>query len=269
MNKKRTTKQPRAQLRANVTRKSKPLQNKKIESFPISLSKFIAISGVCSRRKAVEIINQQLVTVNGVTITEPAYKLAESDRVKVDGALIKPEDKMYILLNKPKDCITTLTDEKGRKTVMDLINIPEKARLYPIGRLDRATTGALLLTNDGDLAQQLSHPKYEVSKVYHATLDRVLTSTDVQHIKKGVMLEDGMLTIDDMEFFADEPKSEVLVELHSGKNHVVRRLFEALGYKVRKLDRIMYAGLSLQGLKRAQWRYLTKAEVKTLKQDIA
>lgn len=248
MNKKRTTKKSSA-------------------SSAMSLSKFVALSGVCSRRKAVEIIEEGLVSVNGAAVREPGRKVLESDVVKAYGKLVKPEEKLYILLNKPKDCITTLADEKGRKTVMELINIPEKARLYPVGRLDRATTGALLLTNDGDLAQELAHPKFEVSKVYHVTLDRPLTQPDVQNIKRGVMLEDGMLTIDDMEFFADEPKSEVLVELHSGKYHIVRRLFETLGYKVRKLDRIMYAGLNLQGLKRAQWRYLTKAEIKSLKKD--
>ena len=233
----------------------------------MSLSKFIALGGVCSRRKAVEIIEQGHVTVNGASVKEPGYKLISTDVVKAYGNVVQQEEKIYILLNKPKDYITTVADEKGRKTVLDLIKLPTEVRLYPVGRLDRATTGALLLTNDGDLAQELAHPKFEVSKVYHASLDKPLTQTDVQSIKKGVMLEDGMLQVDDMEFFADEPKSEVLIELHSGKYHVVRRLFEALGYSVNKLDRIMYAGLSLTGLKRAQWRYLTKAEIKSLKKD--
>lgn len=233
----------------------------------VSLSKYIAVSGVASRRKAVEIIEKGLVSVNGTVVKEPGYKIKTGDVVKAFEQVIKPEEKVYILLNKPKDYITTVADEKGRKTVMELIDVADNIRLYPVGRLDRSTTGLLLLTNDGDLAQELAHPKFEVSKVYHVTLDKILTHADALKLKKGVMLEDGFIAVDDMEFFADEPKSEVLVELHSGKYRIVRRLFEALGYDVKKLDRVMYAGLSLDGVKRGEWRYLTKAEVKTLKKD--
>jgi 23S rRNA pseudouridine2605 synthase len=232
----------------------------------MSLSKFIALGGVGSRRKATEIIKKGEVTVNNKIIKEPGYKLKEDDVVTVNGKLIKPEEKVYILLNKPKDYITTVFDEKGRKTVMQLIDIAQNIRLYPVGRLDRATTGLLVLTNDGDLALKLSHPRYEISKTYHVVLDHALKQNDLKQIAQdGVQLEDGLVTIDSLYYVAGEQKNHVIIELHSGKNRVVRRLFEAMGYQVKKLDRVQYAGLTKKNLRSGAWRMLSKQEVNQLK----
>jgi 23S rRNA pseudouridine2605 synthase len=244
---------------------------KKSEKSPIpssttSLSKYIAINGVASRRKATEMIKSGNITVNGRIVYEPGYKVLEKDIVCTQGSMVQPEEKVYILLNKPKDCITTVSDERGRKTVMDLIQLDRPVRLYPVGRLDRSTTGLIVLTNDGDLAQRLAHPRYSRGKIYQVTLDKSVGQGDVKTLERdGIMLEDEHVTIDAIGYVPGERKNVVLIELHSGQHHVVRRIFETLGYLVDKLDRVAYAGLTKQGLRQGQWRHLTKGEVAALK----
>ena len=216
-------------------------------------------------KKVVDIIKEGLVTVNNKVVKEPGYKLTEKDVVRARGELVRQEDKAYILLNKPKDYITTVKDEKGRRTVMDLLAVDEDARVYPVGRLDRATTGLLLFTNDGDLALRLAHPRYAITKVYQVELHKPLTYGDFKRIvDEGVELEDGRVVIDAIKYDSATKKA-VTIELHSGKYRVVRRLFEALGYEVKKLDRIAYAGLTKQGLRVGQSRFLHEHEVALLK----
>ena len=234
--------------------------------FTTSLSKYLAINGVASRRKATEMIKCGLVTVNNKIIFEPGHKVLDTDMVCTQGLLVTPEEKLYILLNKPKDCITTVSDERGRKTVMDLIQLDRPVRLYPVGRLDRSTTGLIVLTNDGDLAQRLAHPRYAKSKIYQVTLNKSVSQGDVKSLgHEGIELEDGHVSIDAITYVIGERKNVVLVELHSGQHHVVRRIFEALGYLVDKLDRVSYAGLTKKDIRQGQWRYLTKGEVAALK----
>lgn len=244
--------------------KTQRAPKKSNSSSPLSLSKYLAINGIASRRKATDMIKDGQVTVNGKVVFEPGFKLSEKDMVLAHGSLVQSEEKVYILLNKPKDCITTVSDERGRKTVMDLIQLDRPVRLYPVGRLDRATTGLLVLTNDGDLAQRLAHPRYARSKVYQVTLDKAVVQRDIQSLQaQGIMLEGEHITIDAIDY--GERKNVVLIELHSGQHHVVRRIFEALGYLVDKLDRIAYAGLTKKNLRQGQWRFLTKGEVAALK----
>lgn len=236
----------------------------------MSLSKYVALSGVCSRRKATEMIENGQVTVNGEVIPEPGFRVSPLMVVKAQGRILRPEEKVYILLNKPKDYITTLFDERGRKTVMDLVQLPEEVRLYPVGRLDRATTGLLVLTNDGEFAQKLSHPRYEISKTYHVTLDKPFSQGNLKRIGlEGVELEDGHVDVDAIGYVPEARKNEIVIELHSGKNRIVRRIFESFGFTVKKLDRISYAGLSKQGLRTGQWRKLTGHEISTLKKTRA
>lgn len=235
-----------------------------------SLSKFIALAGVCSRRKATEMVAAGLVNINGEIIREPGFRVGDRDIVKVEGKLLTQEEKVYILLNKPKDYITTVSDDKNRKIVMDLVQLSTKSRLYPVGRLDRATTGLLVLTNDGELALRLSHPRYEVSKTYHVSLHKPLKQGDMNKmVHEGVYLEDelqdGVVRVDAMAYVPAGGKKEVMVETHSGKYRVVRRMFEALGYDVRKLDRVEYAGLDKRGIRVGQWRHLQQNEVNALK----
>lgn len=228
------------------------------------LNKYVAYCGVCSRRDAVEIIKSERITVNGNLIVEPGYKVQPEDKVQLDGKPLKVQKNLiYVLMNKPKGFITTTDDPKGRRTVMDILgdNIPE--RIFPVGRLDRNTTGLLLLTNDGDLAQQLAHPKFENRKIYQVTLDKALARTDFEKIIKGLELEDGVTEVDQLAYL--DKKNEIGIEIHSGKNRIVRRIFEHLGYTVDKLDRVMYAGLTKKNLKRGQWRFLTKQEIINLK----
>lgn len=237
-----------------------------VPSSTTSLSKYLAINGVASRRKATEMVKSGHVTVNNKVIYEPGYKVLDKDMVCTQGALVQPEEKVYILLNKPKDCITTVSDERGRKTVMDLIQLDRPVRLYPVGRLDRSTTGLIVLTNDGDLAQRLAHPRYSRGKVYQVTLDKSVGQGHVKTLEKeGIELEDGHISIDAISYVQGERKNVVLIELHSGQHHVVRRIFETLGYLVDKLDRVAYAGLTKQNLRQGQWRFLTKGEVAALK----
>lgn len=233
---------------------------------PDSLSKYLAQAGVASRRKVVDIIKSKVVTVNGVMVNEPGFKVNPNDCVRVSDNIVRSESKVYILLNKPKNCITTVSDDLGRHGVIDLIAEEIKQRVYPVGRLDRNTTGLLVLTNDGDMALKLSHPRFEVQKIYHLLLDKAFTRNDMKTILSGVELEDGLIKVDEAQFFADRPKNNVIIALHSGKYRIVRRLFEHLGYGVEKLDRAGYAGLTKARLEVGQWRHLTKHEVTLLKQ---
>lgn len=236
------------------------------------LNQYIAHAGVCSRREADEIIKAGRVTINKLPVESIAVKVEEGDLVKIDGKVIKAEKKVYILLNKPKDYITTTADEKERRTVLDLIQpqlnrLPQyrDIRIYPVGRLDRNTTGLLLLTNDGELTQELTHPKYEVEKLYLVALDKKLNPTDMDKIVQGVELEDGVMQVDEVAFPDPSDKTKVGVAIHSGKNRIVRRIFEHLGYEVKHLDRLVYAGLTKKDLPRGKWRMLTIQEVATLK----
>jgi 23S rRNA pseudouridine2605 synthase len=229
------------------------------------LNKFLSLSGITSRRKAVDEIKAGRVMVNSEIIRDPSYKVKEGDSVAYKGKKIGPEKHIYILLNKPEGYITAVSDVHGRQHVMDLIKRSDKTRLFPIGRLDKNTTGLLLITNDGDLGQKLAHPKYEVSKVYEVVLDQEFNSALFPKLLKGVRLKDGVTKVDRV-FYTKKPnRKKVSIEIHSGKNRIVRRLFKALGYNVVKLDRVKYAGLSKRGIKRGEWRYLSDVEVKQLK----
>ncbi len=230
------------------------------------LNKFLAHSGVASRRAAADIIKAGRVFVDGERVVDIGFRVKPKQKVTVDGKPVKPvSKKVYLLLNKPKDYITTVKDEKGRKTVIDLVKHKVKERVYPVGRLDRQTTGLLLLTNDGDLAKKLSHPSYEVVKRYHAVLDRPVTKQDLNRLLKGVKLEDGVTKVDAAVHAIERPKTEVGLELHSGKNRIIRRLFAELGYKVKRLDRVYFAGLTKKDLPRGRFRQLTKEEIVMLK----
>ncbi len=237
------------------------------------LNKFLAHAGVASRRKADEIIQAGKVSVNGKVVFEMGHRLNQGDKVHYEGRLLNAEPKVYVLLNKPKDYITTVSDERDRKTVMDLLeNVNEKlrggkkVRLYPVGRLDRNTTGVLLFTNDGELAQQLIHPSSEVRKVYHVFLDKKLREADFEKIAEGgVVLEDGIAEVDEIALPNPKNKAEIGIEIHSGKNRIVRRIFESLGYEVVKLDRVYFAGLTKKDLPRGRWRFLSEEEVRMLR----
>lgn len=229
------------------------------------LNKFIANAGIASRRKADELIAAGKVTVNGDVVREMGHRITRSDVVKFMGKEVKPANHVYVLLNKPKDFITTTSDEKGRKTVMSLIQKATNERIYPVGRLDRQTTGLLLFTNDGDLAQKLTHPSFQIEKVYGVTLDKPLQTHHFDAIKRGVELEEGTVPVDDLAYTNSNDQREVGIALHVGWNRVVRRLFEAVGYEVKKLDRTIYAGLTKKDLPRGRWRYLAKREITILK----
>jgi 23S rRNA pseudouridine2605 synthase len=231
---------------------------------PMPLNKYIAHSGECSRRDAADLVKQGKVKVNGELITDPGYRVQETDKVTLLGKKLTPQKTMaYVLLNKPKGFITTTEDPQERKTVMDLVANADVDRLYPVGRLDRNTTGLLLLTNDGDLAQKLSHPGYQIKKVYQVTLDKALTKADFQKIVDGLTLEDGKVEVDELAYL--EAKNELGIQIHSGRNRIVRRIFESLGYEVEKLDRVTYAGLTKKNLPRSKWRFLTDEEIILLK----
>ena len=232
---------------------------------PLRLNKFLANAGVCSRREADEFIQAGVVTVNGEVVTELGTKILRTDEVKFHDAPVTLEKKVYVLLNKPKDYVTTSDDPQQRKTVMDLVKDVCPERIYPVGRLDRNTTGVLLLTNDGDLASKLTHPKFLKKKVYHVHLDKNLTAHDMEQIRNGIELEDGEIKADAVEYADDRDKSQVGIEIHSGKNRIVRRIFESLGYRVTKLDRVQFAGLTKKNLRRGDWRFLTEKEVDMLR----
>ena len=232
---------------------------------PLRLNKFLANAGICSRREADEFIQAGVVTVNGEVVTELGTKILRTDEVKFHDAPVCLEKKVYVLLNKPKDYVTTSDDPQQRKTVMDLVKDVCPERIYPVGRLDRNTTGVLLLTNDGDLASKLTHPKFLKKKVYHVHLDRNVTAHDLQQIRDGITLEDGEIKADAVEYADDNDKAQVGIEIHSGKNRIVRRIFESLGYRVTKLDRVQFAGLTKKNLRRGDWRFLTEKEVDMLR----
>ena len=231
----------------------------------IRLNKYLAHAGICSRREADTLIATGNVSVNGKIITEMGYKVNPTDEVRFNGELLKAEKKEYVLLNKPKNFITTTRDEKGRRTVMELIARASKSRLVPVGRLDRNTTGLLLFTNDGDLAKKLTHPKHRVSKLYHVVLNKNVKASDLDKIRTGFQLEDGLVKVDEVSYIDQGGKSEVGIKIHSGKNRIVRRIFEHLGYDVIRLDRVLFAGLTKKDLPRGHWRHLNKQEVVNLK----
>lgn len=233
------------------------------------LNKFVAQCGVCSRRKAADLVKAGKIKVNGEVEINPAYVTTPSDKVSYQGKILKLElQKVYILMNKPKNVVTTVNDERGRKTVMDIVENKIKQRIYPVGRLDRNTTGLLLLTNDGDLAKKLSHPKYNIKKIYNVELDKIVQDKDLQKIKTGLELEDGFTKVDKAYHILNKDKNHVGLELHSGKNRIIRRIFESLGYDVIRLDRIYYAGLTKKDLPRGWFRDLKKQEIIMLKHFI-
>ena len=239
--------------------------SKHVEKDTIRLNKYIANSGICSRREADELITQGLVEVNGKVVTEMGYQVQKTDRVVFDGQSITPEKPVYVLLNKPKGYISTTKDEKARKTVMDLVANASPYRLFPVGRLDRQTTGLILLTNDGHLTKKLTHPSFGVKKIYHVTLDRKLSVEDLRTIADGVRLEEGVAEVDSISYIEGKPKNEVGIEIHIGWNRVVRRIFKKMGYEVEALDRVIFAGLTKKNIKRGHWRILTEMEVNNLK----
>lgn len=231
----------------------------------IRLNRYIANAGICSRRDADIYISSGNVSVNNKIITELGYRVKPNDVVRFDDKIISAEKKEYILLNKPKGFITTTDDEKGRKTVMDLVANATNAKVKPVGRLDRATTGLLLLTNDGDLADKLTHPSFNIRKIYHVILDRKLQLSDFHKIQDGLTLEDGFIQVDEVSYVENASRNEIGVKIHSGRNRIVRRIFEHLGYQVEKLDRVSFAGLTKKDLPRGHWRHLTEQEVINLK----
>ncbi|WP_111706479.1 pseudouridine synthase [Lutibacter citreus] len=249
---------PETNSRPKVVVKSEPSEG-------IRLNKYISNSGICSRREADVYIAAGNASVNGKIISEMGYKVMPTDEVRFDGSLISPEIKRYVLLNKPKNFITTMDDDRGRKTVMELVGNASKERIYPVGRLDRNTTGLLLFTNDGEIAKKLTHPKHNIQKIYHASLDKKLTNADLNKIGEGFVLDERRVLVDEISYIINQPKSEVGVKIHSGRNRIVRRIFEHFDYTVTKLDRVIFAGLTKKDLPRGHWRHLTEMEVNNLK----
>jgi 23S rRNA pseudouridine2605 synthase len=235
---------------------------------PVRLNRYIANSGLCARREADELIRMGYITVNGVKVTDMGVRVKPSDNIEYKGRKLKPEKKIYILMNKPKGYVTTVKDPHAEATVIDLVKDASGERIYPVGRLDKSTTGVLLLTNDGDLAGKLTHPRYGARKVYHVFTDRDVTKHDMETIINGVDLEDGTVSADAISYVDPEDRTQVGIEIHSGQNRVVRRIFEKLGYRVKKLDRVSFAGLTKKNLPRGTWRYLTSKELSMLKRGI-
>ncbi|MEY3538602.1 MAG: hypothetical protein RL188_19 [Bacteroidota bacterium] len=230
------------------------------------LNKYIAHAGTCGRREAAELVKSGHITVNGDTVLEPGYKVQYKDVVRLKGKVLQLQvTPVYILLNKPKDYICTANDPEGRKTVLDIIKNATTQRMFPVGRLDRNTTGVLILTNDGDLAQKLTHPSYEIKKIYEVTLDKPVTKADLETIATGIELEDGFIAADAVSYLSNTSKNVIGIEIHSGRNRIVRRIFEHLGYDVRHLDRVMFANLTKKNVDRGKWRFLAEKEVRTLK----
>jgi len=252
-------------------RRYKKPQKDGLKSIPgqseIRLNRYIAGTGICSRREADQYITAGLVSVNGKIIGKLGTKVHPGDVVRFNGRILKDENKVYILMNKPKDCVTTVDDPAAKKTVMDLIGKGISERIYPVGRLDRNTTGVLLLTNDGELTLRLTHPSYNKKKIYHVFLNKNLTRSDLNRIADGIELEDGFITPDAIHYADENDKTQVGIELHSGRNRIVRRIFELLNYRIKKLDRVYFAGLTKKGLKRGQWRFLTEKEINMLKMN--
>jgi 23S rRNA pseudouridine2605 synthase len=253
--------------RSELASQKSPIPNPKAQTSELMpLNKFIAHAGVCARRDAAELVKTGVVKVNGTVITEPGHKVSAKDDIRVNGKKIfLAKNLVYILLNKPKDYITTTDDPQKRKTVLDIIRHATQERVYPVGRLDRNTSGVLLLTNDGELAQKLTHPSNEVKKVYHVTLNKPLEKNHFDQILKGVVLEDGPASVDVLAYADIKDKTQIGVEIHSGRNRIVRRIFEHLGYEVKNLDRVVFAGLTKKNIERGKWRFLTEKEVRDLK----
>ncbi len=248
-----------------ISKKHKKAKAESDEDAPVRLNKFLADAGICSRREADTYIQAGVVQVNGKSVTQLGTKVYKTDSVKFNGRTLRSEKLVYVIMNKPKDTITTSKDPQGRMTVMDVIGKHVKERVQPVGRLDRNTTGVLLLTNDGKLARKLTHPSYNKKKIYHVFLDKPVTKEHMKQLIEGVRLEDGISSFDAAKYPDVSKKQEVGVELHSGKNRIVRRTFEALGYKVKKLDRVYFAGLTKKSIPRGRWRYLTEKEIAILK----
>jgi len=254
----------------NYSGKPRPFERKSKAPIPktdtdlIRLNRYLANAGICSRRDADDLIKAGLVEVNGKIVNEMGFKVKPDDKVKYAGETISPEKKVYVLLNKPKDFITTKSDPQNRRTVMHLLKGIGKERVYPVGRLDRMTTGLLLFTNDGQLAKKLTHPRHGVKKLYHVHLDKAVSGDHLKEMSEGVKLDDGVMKADDISFVGSD-KNQVGIEIHSGKNRIVRRLFEHFGYKVIKLDRVSFAGLTKKDLPRSKWRFLKEQEVSMLK----
>ncbi len=242
-------------------------RSKKSKNEPVRLNKYIANSGLCSRREADDLIQKGFITVNGEKVTELGIKVKPGDDVRYKDKKLKSEKSVYILLNKPKDVVTTVSDNKDRRTVIDLVKNACDERVYPVGRLDRNTTGVLLLTNDGDLAKRLTHPSYKKKKIYHVVLDKPLLKRHMTEIAEGVELEDFTIAADAISYPEEKDKTQVGIEIHTGQNRVVRRIFESFGYKIKKLDRVYFAGLTKKGLQRGKWRFLSDKEINRLKMN--
>ena len=249
---------------AKPNRGPKPVKKEENDG-TIRLNRCLANAGICSRREADVFIQAGVVTVNGQVVTELGTRVKHTDKVMFHNQLIQSEKKVYILLNKPKNTVTTVSDPRGRMTVIDLIRGAGVERVYPVGRLDRNTTGVLLLTNDGEMTEKLTHPRFEKKKIYQVSLDKPLAVEDFDKLKEGFHLEDGFIQADELEYVKDSKRMEVGIEIHSGRNRIVRRMFEHLGYTVEKLDRVYFAGLTKYNLPRGRWRFLTEAEINALK----
>lgn len=256
---------PKSRIYKSKTSPEKKGTKKQIYTDEVRLNRFIANAGVCSRREADKFIAAGLVSVNGAITTEMGIKVKPGDDVRFDGRRLTAEKKVYILLNKPKDYVTTTDDPHAEKTVMELVKDACIERIYPVGRLDRNTTGVLLFTNDGDLSKKLTHPSYKRKKVYQVTLDKALNKNHMIQIANGLELDDGQIAADEISYINSENKTEIGIEIHSGKNRIVRRIFEHLGYHVRKLDRVYFAGLTKKNLPRGKWRALSGKEIQYLK----
>jgi 23S rRNA pseudouridine2605 synthase len=264
---------PFARYNSPGTKKSGPRTKNKTKSNPpentvMRLNRFIANSGVCSRRDADEHIRNGLITVNGKCITDLGTKVSFDDDVRYRGKRLSAEKKVYILMNKPKDYVTTVEDPHAEKTVLDLLGEEFTERVYPVGRLDKATTGVLILTNDGELTGKLTHPRYKRRKIYHVFLDKAVTKNDLFKLTEGVELEGEKIVADAVSYADPEDKSQIGIELHSGQNRVIRRMFESLGYRVKKLDRVYFAGLTKKNVPRGKWRFLNEKEINMLKRGI-
>ena len=259
-------KEPATDNQQPITSNRQPATGNKLSEILMPLNKFMAHSGISGRREAAEIVKQGKVKVNNAVVTEPGHKVSAKDDIRVNGKKIfLAKNLVYILLNKPKDFLTTTDDPQGRKTVLDIVGKATPERIYPVGRLDRNTSGVLLLTNDGELSQKLTHPSNNIKKVYAITLNRPLEKKDFDKILKGVMLEDGMANVDALAYADIQDKTILGIEIHSGRNRIVRRIFEALGYDVKNLDRVIFAGLTKKNVERGKWRFLTEKEVRDLK----
>jgi 23S rRNA pseudouridine2605 synthase len=261
------SKDSRSKSKGPATKSKGPAKKSSSSDDLVRLNKYIAASGICSRREADDLIAAGLVSVNGTVITQMGTKVSHSDDVRYNGERMRNERKVYLLLNKPKDYVTTTDDPKERKTVMVLIANACSERIYPVGRLDRHTTGVLLFSNDGELAKKLTHPSHNKKKIYHVFLDKAFTAGDMKKLAEGLTLDDGFIQPDAISYASSENKREVGLEIHSGQNRIVRRMFEHLGYRVVKLDRVYYAGLTKKDLPRGKWRFLTEKEVNRLKMN--